>query len=192
MFGGDVEESNRSSADEKFRRRDEIVGRQLGNGDKNEIGGNYNRGACRDECVRWSDRPDRSALRCVCGLAAQSGGLACSRPDPRQRRVIFIHAVEIDHGLASHLVGPDPVVGDQLVSLSLSEFSIATTVLELGEPAPIAVTIVDGGFFMCFDVLRDNRIKFRRARRAFPRRDLGVAPRLRGGRCFCGSRRDSC
>lgn len=28
--------------------------------------------------------------------------------DPRQRSVIFIHAVEVDHGLASHLVGSDP------------------------------------------------------------------------------------
>jgi hypothetical protein len=34
--------------------------------------------------------------------------------------VIFIHAVEVDHGLAAHLVGPDPLVGDQLISFSLS------------------------------------------------------------------------
>jgi endonuclease YncB( thermonuclease family) len=27
--------------------------------------------------------------------------------------VIFIHALEVDHGLASHLVGPDHLVGDQ-------------------------------------------------------------------------------
>ena len=51
-------------------------------------------------------------------LAARIGGLACSRFDPRQRSVIFIHAVEVDHGLASHLAGPDPLVGDQLISLS--------------------------------------------------------------------------
>jgi hypothetical protein len=37
LFDGDVEEPDRSPADEKFRRRDEIVGRQLGNGDKNKI-----------------------------------------------------------------------------------------------------------------------------------------------------------
>jgi hypothetical protein len=34
VFDGDVEESNRLPADEKFRRRDEVVGRQFGNGDK--------------------------------------------------------------------------------------------------------------------------------------------------------------
>jgi hypothetical protein len=158
VFDGDVEESDRSPADEKFRRRDEVVGRQLGNGDKNKIGGNYNRVSCRDECVRWSDRPDRSALRSVCSIAAQIGGLACSRFDPGQGSVIFIHAVEVDQGLAPHLVGPDPLVGDQLISLSFSEFSIAATVLELDEPAPRVVTIVNHGSCMCFDNVRDNRI----------------------------------
>jgi hypothetical protein len=56
--------------------------------------------------------------------------------------VIFIYAVEVDHGLASHLVGPDLLVGDQLISLSLSEFAIAATVLELDEPAPLVVIIM--------------------------------------------------
>jgi hypothetical protein len=91
VFDGDVEESNRSPADEKFRRRDKVVGRQFGNGDKNKY-----RVACRNEYVRWSDRPDRSALGCVCGLAAQIGGLACARFDPGQGSVIFVHAVKVD------------------------------------------------------------------------------------------------
>jgi hypothetical protein len=87
--------------------------------------------------------------------------LACSRFDPRQRSVIFIHAVEVDHGLTSHLVGPDPRVGDQLISLSLSEFAIATTILELDEPAPPVVIIVNHGSCVCFDDFRRNRIKSR-------------------------------
>jgi hypothetical protein len=70
---------------------------------------------------------------------SQIGGLACSRFDPRQRSVILIRAVEVDHGLTSHLVGPDPLVSDKLVSLSLSEFAIAATVPELDEPAPLVV-----------------------------------------------------
>jgi hypothetical protein len=74
---------------------------------------------------------------------------------------IFIHAVQVDHGLASHLVLPDPLVGDQLISLSLSEFAIAATVLELDEPAPLVVIIVNHGSCMCFDDLRHNRIKHR-------------------------------
>jgi hypothetical protein len=49
--------------------------------------------------------------------------------------------VEVDHGLASHLISPDPVMCDQLISLGLSEFAIAATVLELDEPAPlVAIT----------------------------------------------------
>lgn len=74
-------------------------------------------------------------------LTAQIGGLACSCFDPRQRNAIFIHAVEVDQRLASHLVGPDPVVGDQLVSLSLSEFAIAATVLEFDEPASLVSSL---------------------------------------------------
>ena len=50
---------------------------------------------------------------------------------------------------ASHLVGPDPLVGDQLISLSPSEFAIAATVLELDEPAPFVVIIVNHGSCMC-------------------------------------------
>jgi hypothetical protein len=73
--------------------------------------------------------------------------------------VIFIHAVEVDHGLASHLVGPDLLAGNQLVSLSLSEFAIAATILELDEPAPIVVIIVNHGSCMCFDDLCHSRIK---------------------------------
>jgi hypothetical protein len=151
VFDGDVEESNRSPADEKFRRRDEVVGRQSDNGDKHKIGGNYNRVACRDEYVRWSDRPDRSALGCACGLTAQIGGLACSRFDPGQESVIFVHAVKVDQGLASHLVRPDPVVSDQLVSLSLSELAIAATVFELDEPAPLVVIIINHGSCTWYD-----------------------------------------
>jgi hypothetical protein len=44
------------------RRRDEVVRRQLGKGDKNKIRGIYNRAAYRAERVRlmqhWSDRLD--------------------------------------------------------------------------------------------------------------------------------------
>ena len=36
-------------------------------------------------------------------------------------------------------------MGDQLISLSLSEFTIAATVLELDEPAPFVVIIVNHG-----------------------------------------------
>ena len=75
--------------------------------------------------------------------------------------MIFIHAVEVDHGLTSHLVGPDPLVGDQLISLSLSEFAIAATILELDEPAPLVVIIVNHGSCVCFDDFRHNRIKSR-------------------------------
>jgi hypothetical protein len=75
--------------------------------------------------------------------------------------VIFVHAVEVDQSLASHLVGPDPLLGDQLISLRLSEFAIATTVLELDEPALLAVVIVGHGSCKCFDELRHNRIKTR-------------------------------
>ena len=61
--------------------------------------------------------------------------------------------------LPPHLVGSDPLVGDQLISLSLSEFAIAATVLELDEPAPLVVIIVNHGSCMCFDDLCHNRIK---------------------------------
>jgi hypothetical protein len=45
--------------------------------------------------------------------------------------------------------------------LSLSEFAIAATVLELGEPALLVVIIVNHSSCMCFDDLRHNRIKLR-------------------------------
>jgi hypothetical protein len=56
--------------------------------------------------------------------------------------MIFIDAIEIDERLASHLVGPDPFLRDQLISFRLSEFSIATPVLKLGEAAPLVVIVV--------------------------------------------------
>ncbi|WP_316237145.1 hypothetical protein [Bradyrhizobium sp. SZCCHNR1015] len=70
--------------------------------------------------------------------------------------MIFIHAVEVDQRLASHLVGPDPVVGDQLIGLSLSEFAIAATVLELDESATLIVIIVNHGSCMCFEDLKSS------------------------------------
>ena len=65
--------------------------------------------------------------------------------------MIFIHAVEVDHGLATHLVSPDPVMGDQLISLGPSEFAITATVLELDEPPPLIAIIVSHGSWMRFD-----------------------------------------
>jgi hypothetical protein len=92
---------------------------------------------------RWTDRLYGCAT--VRPPSRRADRLTCSRFDPRQRSVIFIHAVEVDHGLTPHLVGPDPLVGDQLISLSPSEFAIATTILELDEPAPPVVIIVNHG-----------------------------------------------
>lgn len=62
-------------------------------------------------------------------LAAEIAGLVRSRFDPWQRSVILIHTVEVDQGLAAHLGRPDPLVGDQFISLGLSKFAIAATVL---------------------------------------------------------------
>jgi len=138
--------------EKRRRRRDEVVRCQLGKGDKNKIRGIYNRPAPIGQSLD-SLRDGASAV------SLRIGGLACSRFDPRQRSVKFIHAVEVDHRLAPHLVGPDPLVGDQLISFSLSEFAIAATVLELDEPAPLVVIIVNHGYCMCFDDLRHNRIK---------------------------------
>jgi hypothetical protein len=73
--------------------------------------------------------------------------------------VIFIHAVEVDHGLAAHLVGPDPLVGDQFISLRLSKLAIAATILEFDESAPLPVIVVNHGSCTCLDDLRHNRIK---------------------------------
>jgi hypothetical protein len=52
-------------------------------------------------------------------------------------------------------------VGDQLISLSLSEFAIAATVLELDEPAPLVVIVVNHDSCTCSDDLRHNWIKAR-------------------------------
>ena len=59
--------------------------------------------------------------------------------------MIFIDAIEIDEGLASHLVGPDPFFRDQLVGFRLSEFSIAAPLLKFGEPALFVVVVVSHG-----------------------------------------------
>jgi hypothetical protein len=120
---------------------------QLGKGDKNNIRDIYNGAAYWGDRVRlmqhWSDRlaacvtvrpPSRCADRRPSWLSFRA---SAAKRDIHPRSVIFIHAVEVDHGLASHLVGPDPLVGDQLISLSLSELAIAATVLELDEPAPL-------------------------------------------------------
>lgn len=77
--------------------------------------------------------------------------------------MIFVHAVEIDHGLASHLICPDPLLGDQLISLGLSEFAIAATILELDEPALPDVVNINAGSCKCFDDLSHNRVKTRSA-----------------------------
>lgn len=89
------------------------------------------------------DRASITRRRSVRPLAAQIGGLACSRFQPRQQGMIFIRAAEVDHSLASHLVGPDPLACDQLIGLSPSEFAIA---LNSTEPAPLVVVIVNYGF----------------------------------------------
>jgi hypothetical protein len=52
-------------------------------------------------------------------------------------------------------------VGDQLISLSLSEFAIAATVLELDQPAPLVVIVVNHGSYMGSDDIRHNWIKAR-------------------------------
>ena len=98
--------------------------------------------------------------------------------------MIFIDAIEIDERLASHLVGPDPLLRDQLISFRFSEFAIAATVLELDEPAPLVAIIVKHGSCMCFDDLRHNRIKLRWMGWAFPWRDLGVDAGLPRGAAF--------
>ena len=62
-FDGDVVEAQLAhDTRKKRRRRDEVVRRQLGKGDKNKIRGIYNRAAYWAERVRlmqhWSDRLD--------------------------------------------------------------------------------------------------------------------------------------
>jgi hypothetical protein len=56
--------------------------------------------------------------------------------------MIFIDAIEIDERLASHLVRPDPLLRDQLISLRFSEFAISAPVLKLDEPALFVVVFV--------------------------------------------------
>src|SRR5258708_19729587 len=103
----------------------------------------------------WSE-PRQPTRRCVRRLAARIGGLAWSRFDPRQRIVIFIHAVEVDHGLAAHLVGPDPLVGDQLISLRLSKLPIPATILQSDYSPPLPVILFNHASFFCFYLLLHN------------------------------------
>src|SRR6185312_658681 len=63
--------------------------------------------------------------------------------------MIFIDAVEIDERLASHLVGPDSFLRDQLISLRFSELSIAAPILKLDEPALFVVVVVSHGSKRC-------------------------------------------
>ena len=56
--------------------------------------------------------------------------------------MIVIDALEIDERLASHLVGSDPFLRDQLIRLRFSEFAIPAPVLKLDEPAPLVVVVV--------------------------------------------------
>src|ERR1700730_15127088 len=85
---------------------------------------------------------------------------------------------------ASHLVGPDPLVGDQLISLSLSEFAIAAAVLEFDEPAALVVIIVDHGSCVCFDDLHHNRVKPRSTRGLFHGATLVSARAYQEGAAF--------
>jgi hypothetical protein len=66
--------------------------------------------------------------------------------------MIFIDTIEIDERLASHLVGPDPFLRDQLVSFRLSEFAIAAPVLKLGQPALLVAVVVSHGSWCYFDI----------------------------------------
>lgn len=69
--------------------------------------------------------------------------------------MIFIDAIEIDERLATHFIGPDPLLRDQLISFRLSEFAIATPVLELNEPALVFSIIVSHGSQVLRDVLQE-------------------------------------
>jgi hypothetical protein len=77
--------------------------------------------------------------------------------------MIFIDAIEIDERLASHLVGPDPFLRDQLIGFSFSELSIAAPILKLDEPALFVVVVVSHGSKRCFDDLYDMGIRTGRA-----------------------------
>jgi len=59
--------------------------------------------------------------------------------------MIFIYAIEIDERLASHLVGSDPFLRDQLISFRFSEFAIPAPALKFDEPAPLVVVVVSHG-----------------------------------------------
>lgn len=59
--------------------------------------------------------------------------------------MIFIDAIEIDERLASHLVGSDPFLRDQLIRFRFSEFAIPAPVFKLDEPAPLVVIVVSHG-----------------------------------------------
>jgi hypothetical protein len=82
--------------------------------------------------------------------------------------VIFINAIEIDECLASHLVGPDPFLRDQLISFSFPEFAIAAPVLKFDEPALLVVVVVSHGSQSRFDDL-SHRTALRKLE--FARRD---------------------
>ena len=56
--------------------------------------------------------------------------------------MIFIDAIEIDERLATHLVGPDPFLRDQLISFRFSELPIAASVLKLDEAALFVVVVI--------------------------------------------------
>jgi len=78
---------------------------------------------------------------------------------PAAARRIFIDVLEIDERLASHLVGSDPFLRDQLIRLRFSEFAIPAPVLKLDEPAPLVVVVVSHGSGRCFDDLCHSGIK---------------------------------
>jgi hypothetical protein len=67
--------------------------------------------------------------------------------------MIFINAIEIDECLASHLVGPNPFLCDQLISFSFPEFAIATPVLKFDQPTLLIVVVVNHGSQSRFDNL---------------------------------------
>jgi hypothetical protein len=56
--------------------------------------------------------------------------------------MIVINAIEIDERLASHLIGSDSFLRDQLISFGFAKFAIATSVFEFDEPAPLIVVVI--------------------------------------------------
>src|ERR1700757_186423 len=78
--------------------------------------------------------------------------------------MIFIDAIEIDERLASHLVGPDPFLRDQLIGFRFSELAIAAPILKLDEPALfVVVVVVSHGSKRCFYDLYNRGIRTGRA-----------------------------